>query len=88
MLEVNTLEVVADKGYESRRDILDCVMEATVPNVAFKYDKTERVYALDYEAAEVTEESRRSIRPQDIKTCLHAGVLPTCYEGTAIRKRP
>jgi transposase len=36
------LEVTADKGYESREDILNCVMNGIVPNVAFKYDKTER----------------------------------------------
>lgn len=84
MLGVQTLEVVADKGYESRRDILTCVMNATVPNVALKYDKTERVYTLDFEAAEITEEMRQSSLPENIHTCLHAGVLPACYEGTAI----
>lgn len=84
MLGVQTLEVVADKGYESRRDILTCVMEGTVPNVAFKYDKTERIYALDFEEAEITEEMRQSPLPGNIGTCLHAGVLPACYEGTAI----
>ena len=41
-LETKTLEVTADKGYESREDILNCVMNGIVPNVAFKYDKTER----------------------------------------------
>jgi transposase len=34
VLETETLEVVADKGYESRADILDCVMNGFVPNVA------------------------------------------------------
>jgi transposase len=39
ILEKETLEVVADKGYESREDILNCVMNGIVPNVAMKYDK-------------------------------------------------
>lgn len=83
-LEVETIEVVADKGYESREDILKCVMNGTVPNVALKYDKDERLYTLDYEEVEITEEMRSSTKPEDIHKCLHAGVLPNCYENTAI----
>jgi transposase len=83
-LEVETLEVVADKGYESRRDIEDCVMNGIIPNVAFKYDKTERLYNIDYEEAEITEEIRCSTKPEDIQKCIKAGVLPSCYENTII----
>jgi hypothetical protein len=75
ILEVETVEVVADKGYESREDILDCVMNGIVPNVALKYDKDERLYTVDYEEAEITE---------DIQKCIKAGILPLCYENTAI----
>ena len=84
LLEVETIEAVADKGYESREDILNCVMNGTVPNVAFKYDKDERVYSLDYIASEITETERNSTDPQTIQKCIHAGALPTCYEGTAL----
>lgn len=83
-LRADTLEVVADKGYDSRRDILECVMNGTIPNVALKYDKHERVYPLDYIEAEITEEMRRSTCPEDIAACIHAGVLPQCYEETSI----
>lgn len=84
LLQVDTVEVVADKGYESREDILNCVMNGIVPNVALKYDKEERVYALEYEPGEVTEAERASAKPEDIRKCIRAGVLPACYEGTAI----
>lgn len=84
ILEVETVEAVADKGYESREDILNCVMNGIVPNVALKYDKEERVYSLEYEPADITEEQRNSTKPEDIHRCLHAGVLPACYEGTAL----
>lgn len=83
-LEVETLEVTADKGYESRRDIEDCVMNGIIPNVAFKYDKTERLYNIDYEEAEITDEIRTSTKPEDIQKCIKAGVLPKCYENTTI----
>lgn len=84
ILEIETIEAVADKGYESRADILECVMHGTVPNVAMKYDKTERTYAIDYVENEITDEILSSTKPADIQKCIAAGVLPKCYEGTAI----
>ena len=83
-LEVKTVEVVADKGYESREDILDCVMNGIVPNVALKYDKHERLYAIEYEGIEITEDIKNSTKPEDIQKCIKAGVLPKCYEDTPI----
>lgn len=84
LLEVKTIEAVADKGYESRADILNCVMNGTVPNVALKYDKNERVFSLDYIANDITNTERNSTDPETIQKCIHAGVLPACYEGTAL----
>ena len=83
-LEVETIEAVADKGYESREDILNCVMNGIVPNVALKYDKHERLYTIDYVEAEISDKERNSTKPVDIQKCISAGVLPTCYENTAI----
>jgi transposase len=84
ILSVETIEVVGDKGYESRADIFNCLYNGIVPNVAFKYDKTERIYNIDYEEAEITEEIKQSTKPEDIQKCLHAGVMPKCYENTII----
>ena len=84
MLEVETVEVVADKGYESREDILNCVMNGIIPNVALKYDKHERLYTLDYVEAHITEAVKNSKKSEDIQKCLSAGILPSCYENTAI----
>ncbi len=83
-LEIDTIEVVADKGYESREDILNCVMNGIVPNVALKYDKHERLYTLDYKETDITEEIKNSTTPEDIQKCLQAGTLPACYENTVI----
>lgn len=63
---------------------MNCVMNGIIPDVALKYDKEERVYALDYIENEITEEERNSIKPCDIQKCIAAGVLPACYEGIAI----
>ena len=61
------MEVVADKGYESHEDILNCVMNGIVPNVALKYDKHERLYTIDYVEAEIRDEDRNPTKPEDIQ---------------------
>lgn len=81
---VETIEVLADKGYESRQNIEKCVMHGTVPNVGYKYDKDERIFDLEYIPNEIDEQTRCSEKPEDIQKCLHAGVLPRCYEGTSV----
>jgi hypothetical protein len=48
------------------------------------YDKDERVYSLDYIASEITEAERNSTDTETIQKCIHARVLPACYEGTAL----
>ncbi len=83
-LEVKSISAVADKGYESRKDILNCVYDGTAPTVALKYDKEERSYELPYEEAEITEEERCSAERENIEKCLKAGVLPQIYEGSGI----
>ena len=83
-LEIESAEFIADKGYESREDIERCVMHGTIPNVGFKYDRDERIFDLEYIPAEIDEETRASQKPEDIQKCLHAGVLPRCYENTTI----
>ena len=83
-LKIESAEFIADKGYESREDIERCVMHGTIPNVGFKYDKDERIFDLEYIPAEIDEETRGSQKPEDIQKCLHAGVLPGCYENTTI----
>lgn len=83
-LKIETAEFIADKGYESRQDIEKCLMHGTIPNVGFKYDKDERIFDMEYIPAEIDEETRGSAKPEDIQKCLHAGVLPACYEGTTI----
>lgn len=77
--------VTADKGYESAKDIERCVLDGMMPDVGFRYDREERVLNLDYVPQEITPEMRASQRSEDIRACLHAGVLPDCYQGTNLR---
>ena len=75
------LEVVADKGYDSRDDILSAIMNGILPSVAMKYDKGERYFSLKYEHTNITEKMKSSTKPEDISKCLLAGVLPSCLQG-------
>ena len=84
-LQLDTVNAIADKGYESAADIKDCFMNGIVPDVGFVQDRKERVFPLDYIEQEITPEMKASTKPEDIQACLHAGVLPDCYEGTNIR---
>jgi transposase len=81
ILGADRLEVVADKGYDSRDDILSTVMNGIRPVVGLKYDKDECLFNISYEHAKITKTTRKSSKPEDIKKCLHAGMLPDCLEG-------
>lgn len=78
-LEVEILEVVADNGYESKEDILECLKAGIIPNVALKSEATKQEIVLEYKESVITEELLHSTKPEDIQKCLEAGVLPTAY---------
>lgn len=84
LLGVESIEVLADKGYDSNQDILDCLMNGTIANVSIKEEKEERVFTIEYIEKDIDEETRKSTKSKDIQACLHAGVLPKCYEGTSV----
>jgi len=84
ILEVETIEVLADKGYDSNSDILDCLMNGTIANVGIKEEKDERVFTIEYKENEIDEQTLNSTKPEDIQKCLHAGILPRCYENTSV----
>jgi len=84
-LGVKTIEALLDKGYDSSKDILDCLMNGTIANAAIKEDKDERLFTIEYREAEITEKIKNSTKAEDIQKCLHAGVLPKCYENKNIK---
>ena len=83
-LKTETIEAIADKGYESRKDILNCLMNGVIPNVSLRYDKRVRIFNIEYKESEISEEVYKSTKPEDIQRCLHAGVLPECYKDSTI----
>jgi transposase len=83
-LEVETIHVGADKGYDDKDEIEQCIYNGIIPHVGFKNDKTERLLFMEYEEARITEEDCASSKPEDIKRCLKAGILPKCFENTIL----
>ena len=79
-----SVEAVADKGYSSAKDVENCLLNGIAPQVGMVYDREARVLNLEYRPQEISDAKRASRNPSDIQDCLHAGVLPACYEGTDI----
>ena len=83
-LGIDTIEVVADKGYEDKADMLECLMNGTIAHVPSKAGEGSYEYELEYKEASITEEVLNSTKPEDIKTCLKSGVVPTVYKDKGI----
>lgn len=84
ILQVETIHVAADKGYDDKEELEQCLFNGIIPHVGFKNDKDERLIVIDYEEATITEQERKSTKAQDIGRCLKAGVLPNYYEHTIL----
>ena len=82
---LDSVKVIADKGYESLADIEQCLLNGTAADVGFIQDREDQVISMEYEGADITEKEKQSTRPEDIQHCLHAGVLPDCLSGGNIR---
>ena len=75
------LETAADKGYEEPEDMADALASGVVPNVILSEGgNTKNVY-FPYNEADITDEQRASRKPEDLRTCLEAGVIPDAYKG-------
>ena len=84
------IEIVADNGYEQPEDMAACLENGIKPNVflskveneeGYKVHKKEIELSFDYEEKEITEEEKNSSKREDIKKCLHSGVVPNCYKN-------
>lgn len=84
------VEVVADNGYSGEKDLIDCLENGIIPHVFPDKVKDENgnyipkksvKVSFPYEPDEsMTDEVKASTKPEDIKRCLHAGVVPDCYK--------
>lgn len=91
---VEILETTADKGYECSEDHAEALASGIIPNVIQRDGSCREVVEFEYLASEITDEQKSSNKPEDLKACLQAGVIPDAYEGiltdaeqTEIRRR-
>ncbi len=75
------IKLLADKGYDCKEEILNCIMDGNLVYVGFKDDKEERLFSIDYIPQTITDKMRFSNNAEDISACLHAGILPNVYEN-------
>ena len=80
-LNIDILEATADKGYHDPQDMAKALENGIIPNVIQNDGSSVVDITYDYEETEVTDEQRISTEPEDIKTCLHAGIVPRCMEN-------
>jgi transposase len=78
--EVPVLEATADKGYECPEDHANALASGIVPNVIQRDGGCTEEVKFDYHEAEITDEQKASTKPDDLKTCLEAGVVPDAYK--------
>ena len=74
------LEAIADKGYYSDSDMLDCLESGIIPHVILPDGQDAYVLELPYEEAEVSAEITEETSTDSLKKCLRAGVIPKAYE--------
>lgn len=77
---IECLEVVADKGYECPPDEADALVAGVVPNVIPRSGSNTSIVSYDYKETVITDKQKESTKPEDIKECLEAGVIPNIYK--------
>lgn len=76
-----TMEAVADKGYQDPDDMASALEKGVVPNVIQNDGASVVDVEYEYEGPEPTDDRRIGTSPEDIRACLHAGVVPDCLKG-------
>ena len=79
--DVPVLETTADKGYECSEDHANALASGIIPNVIQRDGGCSEQVQFDYNEADITDERKASTKPEDLKACLEAGVIPDAYEG-------
>lgn len=71
------LEVVADKGYEKKEDMAECLENGIIPHVIMADGQDVYELEMPYEDAEA---DAASTDAEELKKCLHAGRIPDAYQ--------
>ena len=75
------VHVIADKGYQKEEDMETCLENGIVPNVILPDKKDYYLLEFPYQPAEISEDKLSSTRPEDLRECLRAGLIPDAYKN-------
>ncbi len=84
VLGVDTIEIIADKGYRKKEDVLNCILNGDVPNVPTFDNQDCYTFEFNYKECDITEELKNSRDREDILKCLSAGVIPDILKNKNI----
>ena len=79
--EVDVLETVADKGYESPEDHANALASGIIPNVIQRNGGSTETVTFEYVERYISDDQINSAKPENLRLCLESGVIPTAYEG-------
>ena len=71
------IDAAADKGYNSSSDMAECLENGIIPHVITDDGKDGYTIEMEYEENEVNPDSTEA---EELKKCLHAGVIPEAYK--------
>ena len=80
MFGVDMLESTADKGYECPEDQADSLASGIIPNVIRRDGGLEAEISYPYKGNEIPGSLRASTRPEGLRACLEAGIIPDVYK--------
>lgn len=84
-LGVEPLANTADKDCESAKDIEKCLLNGFMPDEGFRHDRAERIASPDYRSGGISGVQKTFQRVEDIRACLHTGILLDCCQNTNLR---
>lgn len=77
--EVDVLETVADKGYESPEDHANALASGIIPNVIQRNGGSSETVTFEYVERYISDDQINSAKPENLRLCLESGVIPTAY---------
>ena len=77
---IEVLVTTADKGYECPEDHADALANGIIPNVIQRDGGCTEQVQFNYNEATITDAQKASTKPEDMKACLEAGVIPDTYK--------
>jgi transposase len=77
---LKTIEATADKGYQDKTDMMNCLESGIIPNVIPPRGKDGFDLETVYEEKEISDEQKASVEENDLKETLRAGIIPDIYK--------